>query len=75
LGLLAQKEKLVNSITLLAVYNLIFILPMVLITIGMYFGIRAKKLENWRQNNIRVLHLIAGSIMLFIGGYLIYSWI
>jgi cytochrome c biogenesis protein CcdA/glutaredoxin len=75
LGLLAQKEDLMRSITLLAIYNLIFVLPMIVITIGMYFGIRAKKLENWRQQNIRLLHLIAGSIMLFIGIYLIYTWI
>lgn len=75
LGLLAQKEDLMRSITLLAIYNLIFILPMVIITIGMYLGVRAKRLENWRQQNIRLLHLVAGSIMLFIGIYLIYTWI
>ncbi|MDO8240928.1 MAG: cytochrome c biogenesis CcdA family protein [Candidatus Moranbacteria bacterium] len=75
LGLLAQKEDLKRSISLLAIYNFIFILPMIIITIGMYFGIRAKRLENWRQQNIRLLHLIAGSIMLFIGAYLIYTWI
>lgn len=75
LGLLAQKENLIRSVFLLAVYNLIFILPMVVITIGMYFGVRAKRLENWRQKNIRLLHLVAGSIMLFIGTYLIYGWL
>jgi len=39
LGLLAQKEDLMRSITLLAIYNFIFILPMIVITVGMYFGI------------------------------------
>ncbi|EKE10781.1 MAG: cytochrome c biogenesis protein transmembrane region [uncultured bacterium] len=75
LGLLAQKENLTRTISLLFIYNLIFVLPMVLITLGMYFGIRAKGLENWRQKNTRILHLIAGTIMLFIGVYLIYTWI
>lgn len=75
LGLLAQREDLARSVVLLAAYNLIFILPMVVITIGMYFGIRAKRLEGWRQRNIRLLHLIAGAIMLFIGAYLIYNWL
>lgn len=74
LGLLAQKEDLARTVSLLALYNLIFVLPMVIITIGMYFGIRARGLENWRQKNIRLLHLIAGAIMLFIGMYLIYTW-
>ncbi|MDP1884095.1 MAG: cytochrome c biogenesis CcdA family protein [Candidatus Moranbacteria bacterium] len=75
LGLLAQREDLARSVALLAIYNLIFILPMVVITVGMYFGIRAKRLESWRQRNIRLLHLVAGAIMLFIGAYLIYNWL
>ncbi len=75
LGLLAQKENLGHTIWMLFVYNLIFILPMVIITISMYLGVRAKGLENWRQKNIRLLHLVAGAIMLFIGGYLIYNWL
>jgi cytochrome c biogenesis protein CcdA/glutaredoxin len=75
LGLLAQKENLMHTIWMLFIYNLIFVLPMVIITISMYLGIRAKGLENWRQKNIRLLHLIAGAIMLFIGMYLIYTWV
>jgi cytochrome c biogenesis protein CcdA len=75
LGLLAQKENLTRTVSLLFIYNMIFVLPMVLITLGMYFGVRAKRLENWRQKNVRILHLIAGTIMLFIGVYLIYTWI
>lgn len=75
LGLLAQKKEMARTISLLVLYNLIFILPMVLITIGMYFGVRARKLEDWRQKNIRLLHLIGGAIMLFIGAYVIYKWI
>ena len=74
LGLLAQKEDLARTIPLLILYNLIFITPMVIITLGMYFGIRARRLEEWRQKNIRLLHLIGGAIMLFIGIYLVYSW-
>lgn len=75
LGLLAQRENLTRTVSLLVLYNLIFVLPMIIITIGMYFGIRARGLENWRQKNIRLLHLVAGAIMLFIGMYLVYTWI
>jgi len=75
LGLLAQKKEMARTISLLVLYNLIFILPMILITIGMYFGVRARRLEEWRQKNIRFLHLVGGAIMLFIGIYLVYVWI
>jgi len=75
LGLLAERENMARAISLLGLYNLIFVLPMIIITFGMYFGIRAKRLEEWRQKNIRLLHLAGGAIMLFIGIYLIYTWI
>lgn len=75
LGLLAEKENLARTISLLILYNFIFVFPMIAITLGMYFGIRLKKLEEFRKNNIKLLHAIAGVIMLFIGGYLIYSWL
>lgn len=75
LGLLAQKESLTRTIPLLFLYNFIFILPMIVITVGMYFGVRMKKLEEWRQSNLRLLHAVAGVAMLFIGGYLVYQWI
>lgn len=75
LGLLAGKTENMKAISLLLLYNLVFILPMIGITLAMYFGVRAKKLEEFRQRNIKILHLIAGAIMLFIGVYLIYQWI
>jgi cytochrome c biogenesis protein CcdA len=75
LGFLAQKEELPRAIFLIFAYNLIFILPMVAVTVSMYFGLRARGLENWRQNNIRLLHLVAGAIMLFIGLYLVFTWV
>lgn len=75
LGLLAKKTETMKAVSLLLLYNLVFVLPMIIITLAMYFGVRAKNLEEFRQRNIKVLHLIAGAIMLFIGAYLIYQWV
>lgn len=75
LGLLAERVAMAKTVALLALYNLIFILPMVIITVAMYYGVRGGLLEKVRQQNIRLLHGIAGVIMLLIGGYLIYSWL
>jgi len=75
LGLLAEKENFGKAFPMLILYNFIFILPMLAITIGMYFGVRMKKLEELRRKNLRLLHAIAGVIMLFIGVYLISSWL
>jgi cytochrome c biogenesis protein CcdA len=76
LGLLAQKMNVAKTLPLLALYNLIFVLPMIIITLVMYFGsTKMGKMEQWRKKNLRVLHLIAATVMLFIGGYLIYNWL
>jgi cytochrome c biogenesis protein CcdA/glutaredoxin len=73
LSKLAEKVDTAKTIPLLIVYNLIFVLPMIIITLAMYFGsARMGKLEQWRQKNLRLLHAITAGLMLFIGGYLLY---
>ncbi len=74
LGMLAEKVNLAKTFTLLLLYNFIFVLPMLLITVGMYFfNTKLGKLEKWRKGNLRLLHALAGAIMLAVGAYLIYS--
>lgn len=73
LGMLAEKVEMGKTILLLALYNLIFVLPMILITLGMYFfNTKLSKLEKMRKENLRIIHFIAGAIMLAVGAYLIY---
>lgn len=73
LGKLAERANMMHTIPMLILYNLIFVLPMIIITLAMYFGsTRMGKLENWRKNNLRLLHAITAGLMLFIGGYLLY---
>ena len=74
LGMLAERVAMAKTVTLLALYNFVFVLPMILITLGMYFfNTRMGKLERWRKENLRFLHLIAGVVMFAIGAYLLYS--
>ena len=68
LGLLADVATRNYAIPLLLLYNFIFIMPMLLITFGIYFGITTTKTaEQWRTRKLRVLHLIAGIIILALG--------
>ncbi len=75
LGLLAERVNTGRTLSLLVLYNFVFVLPMLIITLAMYFGSKMGKLEHWRKKNLRILHLVAGAVMLFIGAYLIYSWL
>ena len=68
LGLLAQATTKVYALFLLVIYNLIFILPMILITFAICFGFTTtEKAEKMRKGKLKVLHLIAGVIILCLG--------
>lgn len=74
LGLLAQSATRYYALMLLLLYNLIFILPMLLITLGIYFGFtNVEKAEEWRRRKLKLLHLIAGIIILCLGIFMILS--
>jgi len=68
LGLLAKTSTRAHAMVLLVLYNLIFVLPMVLITFAVYLGMTTvEQAEAWRTKHLRNLHLIAGLILLALG--------
>ena len=68
LGLLAQTETRLAAMLWLLLYNLVFILPMIAITVAVYFGLTtAAKAEAWRTGHLKTLHLVAGTIILLLG--------
>lgn len=68
LGLLAKTATKNYAVLLLLLYNLIFILPMLLITVAIYWGFTTtEKAEEWRQKKLKILHLITGIIILALG--------
>jgi cytochrome c biogenesis protein CcdA len=68
LGLLAERSTMIASIPILLLYNLFFVLPLIIITIAIYLGFASvEKATAWKDNNLRILHLIAGLIMLILG--------
>lgn len=75
LGLLASKVTFAKAISYLVLYNLIFILPMLIIVFAMYWGLPPEKAEDWRKNKIRLLHLIAGLILVALGIMILGGWL
>ncbi len=66
-GILSTKAFL-KCLPCLFLYNLIFILPMIAITLIVYLGTkRIEEVSEWKDKNIRYLHLIAGIIILVLG--------
>jgi len=66
----------IGSIPWLLYYNLIFIIPMLIITLIVYFGFRkVEKVEGWKERNIKKLHLIAGILLFLVGFAILFGWI
>jgi cytochrome c biogenesis protein CcdA len=74
LARLAEKTDITKTVSLLMLYNLAFVSPMIIITLAMYFfNVKMRNLENWRKDNLTTLHAIIGTVMLLLGIYLIYT--
>jgi cytochrome c biogenesis protein CcdA len=74
-GLLSQLG-ILKSIPWLLYYNLLFILPMVIITFMVFLGFsRVEDVAGWKEKNIKILHLIAGILLFFVGVALLAGWL
>jgi len=74
-GLLSELG-ILNALPWLLYYNLIFLIPMIIITLIVYFGLaRVEDVSGWKEKNIRKLHLIAGILLFLVGLAILLGWI
>ena len=74
-GILSALE-LIKTIPFLLLYNFIFVLPMILITLIVYVGFaKIEDVNGWKDKNIRYLHLITGLIMFALGLAMVLGWV
>jgi cytochrome c biogenesis protein CcdA len=65
-----------KAILWLLYYNLIFVLPMIIITLIVYFGFKkVDEVSGWKERNIKTLHLIAGILLFLVGLAILFGWI
>jgi cytochrome c biogenesis protein CcdA/glutaredoxin len=75
-GGILSNISLLDAIPYLLVYMLLFISPMIAITLIVYFGFMAvEDISGWREKNIKKLHWIAGLILLGLGIAMLLGWI
>jgi cytochrome c biogenesis protein CcdA len=68
--------KFIETIPWLLYYNLIFLIPMLIIIGIVYFGFaRVEDVSGWKERNIKRLHLIAGILLFLVGLLLLLGWI
>ncbi len=68
--------KFIETIPWLLYYNIVFIIPMLIIVGVVYFGFaRIEDVSGWKERNIRKLHLIAGILLFLVGLGILAGWI
>jgi len=75
LGMLAERVESVKAISYLVLYNLIFVAPMVGITLAVYKGLEPSRVEEWRQTKLKTLHLVAGLVLIGMGVVILSGWV
>lgn len=70
LGLLS-KGAYASAVPLLLFYNLVFILPLIVIVAMAYFGTASEKLEAWRKEHRGLMRLVVGIFLVALGVYMI----
>lgn len=75
LSLLSSKMTMMEGIPYLLLYNLIFILPLVIIVLIVYKGISPEKIEKWRLEKRKWMRLIMGLVMIALGVIMLLGWV
>ena len=75
LSLMSRGFTLMSGLPYLILYNLIFILPLVLVVLLIAFGIPPERANTWRIDNRRVLRLIVGLTMIALGAIIFSGWL
>lgn len=60
-----------NHIVLLVMYNIIFVLPLVLIMGVMYKGVKAERMHAWREKHKKSMRLLTGIVLIAMGIWMI----
>jgi len=74
LGMIS-KAVTIQSLTYLIVYNIVFILPMVAITLGVFFGYASvEQIGDAKDKYIRQIHLASGVILFLLFLFMLNEW-
>ncbi|MCF7740228.1 MAG: hypothetical protein K9N00_00400 [Candidatus Marinimicrobia bacterium] len=71
IGMLGDQATRLEAILLLIIYNLIFVIPFIIITLGVSLGFTTTaRVENWRKKKEGKFHLATGIAMVALGCFM-----
>jgi cytochrome c biogenesis protein CcdA len=68
-------ENFWKAVGLTVIYNLIFILPLLLLMLLFLSGSKNKKLDQWEEKHSHLINIIISIVLLFVGIYLAQNWL
>lgn len=74
LGLMGREMTVLAGLPWLILYNLIFVLPLVLVTLLVAYGLSPERAERWRTENKRSVRVIIGIILVALGLVILLGW-
>ncbi|MFZ1971146.1 MAG: hypothetical protein WAU65_03140 [Candidatus Nanoarchaeia archaeon] len=67
---------ILGALPWLLYYNFLFVLPMLIITLLIHYGFtKIENVSEWRDRNIKLMHLIAGILMFLVGIAVLIGWL
>ncbi len=75
LGLMGRDLTIMTGLPLLVLYNLVFVLPLVLVTLLFAFGISPDRAERFRTGHKRTVRMIIGIILVALGLVILLGWL
>jgi len=73
LALLAQSSTYLTAVSYLLIYNLMFVLPLIIMLSAITLGYNYKKAEEWKDENKDYMKLLSGLLLLLLGIWMLWS--
>jgi cytochrome c biogenesis protein CcdA len=67
ISLLADTQTWLTAVLYLLFYNIIFVLPLVIILLAVYFGLDPEKVDKWRKEKKKWMRLGIGLVLIALG--------
>jgi cytochrome c biogenesis protein CcdA/glutaredoxin len=75
LGLMGREMTVMSGLPWLALYNLVYILPLILITLLIAYGISPERADRMRTEYKRALRMVIGVILVVLGAVILLGWL
>jgi cytochrome c biogenesis protein CcdA/thiol-disulfide isomerase/thioredoxin len=75
LGLMGRDMTVMAGLPWLVLYNIVFVLPLVLVTLLAAYGISPERAESWRTTNKRAVRVVIGLILVALGVIILSGWL